>query len=165
MSVWWPILVLYCCFNTNMNSLQNFEYFEYKRIVWKKKIGTFGAGQFSLGTLVGGRPGTTTFKTRGAGGGWGVSHTRTGPGHPPVAMSHFIEHVNERGWHALKTCHPLPLQLLHRWCARTIAILQMPTLLIGAFLQYRGQGRHILSLGSQGRSASGSRAEPKASRR
>ena len=51
----------------------------------KKKIGAFGAGQFSLGTLVGGRPGTTIFQSPGGGGGggWGVSHTRTGPGCPP----------------------------------------------------------------------------------
>ena len=27
-----------CCFNTNMISLQNFEYFEYKHIVLKKKL-------------------------------------------------------------------------------------------------------------------------------
>ena len=52
----------------------------------KKKIGTFGARQFSLGTLVGGQPGTTIFQNPGGGeggGGWGVSHTRTGPGRPP----------------------------------------------------------------------------------
>ena len=49
----------------------------------KKK---FGARQFSLETLVGGRPGTTIFQNRGGegGGGWGGSHTRTGPGHPPL---------------------------------------------------------------------------------
>ena len=52
----------------------------------KKKNGAFGAGQFSLGTLAGGRPGTTIFQNPGGGGGgWGVSHTRTGPGRPPVA--------------------------------------------------------------------------------
>ena len=49
----------------------------------KKKFGAFGAGQFSLGTLVGGQPGTTIFQNPGGGGGWGVSHTRTGPGRPP----------------------------------------------------------------------------------
>ena len=55
----------------------------------KKKIGAFGAGQFSLGTLVGGRPGTTIFQNPGGGGGaWGVSHTRTGPGRPPGSLSH-----------------------------------------------------------------------------
>ena len=37
----------------------------------KKKIGAFGAGQFSLGTLVGGRPGTTIFQNPGGGGGEG----------------------------------------------------------------------------------------------
>ena len=28
-----PVALLPCCFNTNMISLQNFEYFEYKHIV------------------------------------------------------------------------------------------------------------------------------------
>ena len=46
-----------------MNSLQNFEHLEYKHIVY------FGAGQFSLGTLAGGRPGTTIFQNPGGGGG------------------------------------------------------------------------------------------------
>ena len=55
----------------------------------KKKNGAFGAGQFFLGTLAGGRPGTTIFQNpegggEGGGGGQGVSHTRTGPGRPPV---------------------------------------------------------------------------------
>ena len=55
----------------------------------KKKNGAFGARQFSLGTLAGGRPGTTIFQNPGGGGGggWGVSHTRTGPGRPPVRKS------------------------------------------------------------------------------
>ena len=50
----------------------------------KNKFGAFGARQFSLETLVGGRP-PLSFKTRGGGGGLGGggSHTRTGPGHPP----------------------------------------------------------------------------------
>ena len=34
----------------------------------KKKIGAFGAGYFSLGTLVEGRPGTTIFQNPGGGG-------------------------------------------------------------------------------------------------
>ena len=38
----------------------------------KKKIGDFVAGQFSLGTLVGGRPGTTIFQNPGGGGGGGL---------------------------------------------------------------------------------------------
>ena len=56
----------------------------------KKKFGAFGAGQFSLGTLVGGQPGTTIFQNPGGGGGggWGVSHTRTGPGRPPPGIQH-----------------------------------------------------------------------------
>ena len=37
----------------------------------RKKIGAFGAGQFSLGTLAGGRPGTTIFQNPGGGGGLG----------------------------------------------------------------------------------------------
>ena len=63
----------------------------------KKKIGAFGAGQFSLGTLAGGRPGTTIFQNPGGGGGgWGVSHTRTGAGRPPVVLLHLLETVNNR---------------------------------------------------------------------
>ena len=52
----------------------------------KNKFGAFGARQFSLETLVGGQPGTTIFQNPGGGGGGGLggSHTRTGPGHPPV---------------------------------------------------------------------------------
>ena len=51
----------------------------------KKNFGAFGAGHFSLETLVGGRPGTTIFQNPGGGGGGlgGGSHTRTGPGRPP----------------------------------------------------------------------------------
>ena len=50
----------------------------------KKNFGAFGARQFSLETLVGGRPGTTIFQNPGGGGGLGGgSHTRTRPGHPP----------------------------------------------------------------------------------
>ena len=37
----------------------------------KKKIGAFGAGQFSLGTLVEGQPGTTIFQNPGGGVGLG----------------------------------------------------------------------------------------------
>ena len=37
----------------------------------KKKIGAFGAGQFSLETLVGGRPATTISQNPGGGGGGG----------------------------------------------------------------------------------------------
>ena len=38
----------------------------------KKKIGAFGAIEFSLGTLVGGRPGTTIFQNPGGGEGGGL---------------------------------------------------------------------------------------------
>ena len=63
----------------------------------KKKNGAFGAGQFSLGTLAGGRPGTTIFQNPGGGeGGWGVSHTRTGPGRPPVAVAVRMQHMAAR---------------------------------------------------------------------
>ena len=58
----------------------------------EKKIGAFGAGQFSLETLVGGRPGTTIFQNPGGGGGLGGSHTRTGPGRPPGSTAR--KHVN-----------------------------------------------------------------------
>ena len=63
----------------------------------KKKFGAFGAGQFSLVTLVGGRPGTTIFQNLGggAGGGGGGSHTRTAPPPPPVhgALMLYILYV------------------------------------------------------------------------
>ena len=54
----------------------------------KKKIGAFGAGQFSLGTLVEGRPGTTIFQNPagGGGGGGGAGGGRIqgpGPAAPP----------------------------------------------------------------------------------
>ena len=70
----------------------------------KKKIGAFAAGQFSLGTLVGG---TTIFsKPVGGGGGWGVSHTRTGPGRPPPPLGEYPychqmitqTHLRRDGW-------------------------------------------------------------------
>ena len=50
----------------------------------KKKIGAFGAGQFSLGTLAGGRPGTTIFQNPGGGGGAGGCRIQgPGPAAPP----------------------------------------------------------------------------------
>ena len=48
----------------------------------KKKIGAFGAGQFSLGTLVKGRPGTTIFQNPGGGGGLGEVAYKD-PARPP----------------------------------------------------------------------------------
>ena len=56
---------------------------------YEKKFGAFGAGQFSLGTLVGGRPGTTIFQNPGGGGeggGGGAGGCRIqgpGPAAPP----------------------------------------------------------------------------------
>ena len=50
----------------------------------KKKFGAFGARQFSLETLVGGRPGTTIFQNPGGGGGgWGGRIQGLGPAAPP----------------------------------------------------------------------------------
>ena len=50
----------------------------------KKKIGAFGAGQFSLGTHVEGRPGTTIFQNPGGGGGLGgVAYKDPAPLPPP----------------------------------------------------------------------------------
>ena len=46
----------------------------------KKKIGAFGAGQFSLGTLACGRPGTTIFQNPGGGGGGAGGCRIQGPG-------------------------------------------------------------------------------------
>ena len=59
-----------------------------------KKIGAFGAGQFSLGTLVEGRPGTTIFQNPGGGGGWGGGggHIQ-GPG-PAAPPPHGVPMVN-----------------------------------------------------------------------
>ena len=57
----------------------------------KKKIGAFGAGQFSLGRLVEGRPGTTIFQNPGGGGGGGWGGDRIqGPGlaAPPGGYAH-----------------------------------------------------------------------------
>ena len=53
----------------------------------KKKFGAFGAGQFSLETLVGGRPGTTIFQNPwGGGGGLGGGRIQgPGPAAPPRA--------------------------------------------------------------------------------
>ena len=71
----------------------------------KKKIGAFGAGQFSLGTLAGGRPRTTIFqRPGGGGGGWGVSHTRTGPGRPSV-----VQGLGQTGGQRLPCGRPLSL--------------------------------------------------------
>ena len=59
----------------------------------KKKIGAFGAGQFSLGTLAGGRPGTTIFQNPGGGGGGGrlggVAYKDRA--RPPPRVSIYIE--------------------------------------------------------------------------
>ena len=48
----------------------------------KKNFGAFGAGQFSLETLVGGRPGTTIFRNPGGGAGGGRIQG-PGPAAPP----------------------------------------------------------------------------------
>ena len=53
----------------------------------KKKIGAFGAGQFSLGTLAGGRPGTTIFQNPGGGGGLGGVAYKDRARPPPRAAS------------------------------------------------------------------------------
>ena len=59
----------------------------------KKKIGAFGAGQFSLGTLVGGRPSTTIFQNPGGGGGLGgvAYKDRAQPPPPPPRASQYLE--------------------------------------------------------------------------
>ena len=58
----------------------------------KKKIGAFGAGQFSLGTLVEGRPGTTIFQNPGGREGGGLGGGRIqgpGPAAPPCCIPNF----------------------------------------------------------------------------
>ena len=65
----------------------------------KNKIGAFGAGQFSLGTLVG--PTRHHYRSK-PGGGGGGSHTRTRPGHPPSALGSVpsVEvHIPNSLWH------------------------------------------------------------------
>ena len=60
----------------------------------EKKIGAFGAGQFSLETLVGGRPGTTIFQNPGGGGGgWGgVAYKDRARPPPPGVIALAAKH-------------------------------------------------------------------------
>ena len=69
-----------CCFNTSMNCLQNFEYFEYKHIVGKKIWRLRRRTVFSRDTCW--WPIRHHYLSK-PGGGGGVSHTRTRPGRPP----------------------------------------------------------------------------------
>ena len=63
----------------------------------KKKIGAFSAGQFSLGTLVEGRPGTTIFQNPGGGGGAGGGRIhRPGPAAPPGSQYSILVRVRLR---------------------------------------------------------------------
>ena len=64
----------------------------------KKKIGAFGAGQFSLGTLVAGRPGTTIFQNPGGGGGLGgvAYKDRARPPPPPGSWCPLLSGFNSR---------------------------------------------------------------------
>ena len=71
-----------------MNSLQKFEYFEYKHIVRRRTVFSkdtcwWPTRHHYLSKPGGGGGG-------GGGGGWGVSHTRTGPGRPPVKFPAFL---------------------------------------------------------------------------
>ena len=61
----------------------------------KKIFGAFGAGQFSLETLVGGRPGTTIFQNPGGGGGGlgGVAYKDPAPPPPPRAHANLLSGV------------------------------------------------------------------------
>ena len=64
----------------------------------KKKFGAFGAGQFSLETFVGGRPGTTIFQNPGGGGGaGGVAYK--GPARPPVFTTFFCDRAFHSHYH------------------------------------------------------------------
>ena len=77
-----------CCFNTNMNSLQNFEYFEFKHIVRKKKWRLWHRTVFSRDTCW--WPTRHHYLSNPGGGGGGLggwSHARTWPGHPPVSTT------------------------------------------------------------------------------
>ena len=87
----------------------------------KKKIGAFGTGQFSLGTLVGGRPGTTIFQNP-EGGGGGGSHTKTRPGRPPPPGCRYTSHAHSwrRRADSMKNQCVSSLALVYpmeRWCS------------------------------------------------
>ena len=60
----------------------------------KKKIGAFGAGQFSLGTLAGGLPGTTIFQNPGGGGGLGGVAYKDRARPPPRGC--MLQHTHQR---------------------------------------------------------------------
>ena len=69
----------------------------------EKKNGAFGAGQFSLGTLAGGRPGTTIFQTQGGGGLGGVAYKdRARP--PPRVLGYATQMTHKRGVYNACAC-------------------------------------------------------------
>ena len=80
----------------------------------KKKIGAFGAGQFSLGTLVEGQPGTTIFQN--PRGGWGGSHTRTRPGCPPRLLVLFLNNFGCRRGMRWVPYAPKPTHMMKQSC-------------------------------------------------
>ena len=69
----------------------------------KKKIGTFGAGQLSLGTLVGGQPRTTIFQKLGGGGVRGSRIQGPGPASPPGMPITKIAVLGETSTHNMCT--------------------------------------------------------------
>ena len=62
----------------------------------EKKNGAFGAGRFSLGTLAGGRPGTTIFQNPG-GGGWGGVAYKDRAWPPPRGEPWDVPWLSHRG--------------------------------------------------------------------
>ena len=74
-----------------------------------KKNGAFGAGQFSLGTLAGGRPGTTIFQNPGGGGEGGLGGVaykdRARPPPRGVRLAHHVPIAYGT------TCAPFPHRL------------------------------------------------------
>ena len=71
----------------------------------KKKFGAFGAKQFSLETLVGGRPGTTIFQNPGGGGGLGGVAYKDRARPPPRGSNRL---VRAQGTTASQHTHSMP---------------------------------------------------------
>ena len=85
----------------------------------KKKIGAFGAGQFSLGTLVGGRPGTTIFQNPvGEGGGLGGVAYKDRARPPPLGP-HLLNVLESRVVTVALWCCWTALASAHEWPGRS----------------------------------------------
>ena len=113
----------------------------------KKKIGAFGAGQFSLGTLVEGRPGTTIFQNPGGGGGGGLGEVAyKDPARPPPRGTRFptsthvlrLLRVHPRAGAGTASHSARPITVTSGGCAPTD---------VGNATRGRGADRHVLAIG------------------